>query len=83
MVRTIRKMKNKKEIENCLVSELRNMVSEFKNNTLTEDDIYSYFSTILRDANVDSEIVVKVLEDKIFGDKGKYQALSIKVNEGW
>ena len=38
---------------------------------------------MLRDAEVDSRIVVNVLEDIIFGEDGKDEALSIKINEGW
>lgn len=73
-------MKEKK-IENCLTMELRNLVSEFNNNTLTEEGIYNYFSNFLIDAKVDSEIIVNVLER--FGDPGKEEARNIKVSEGW
>jgi hypothetical protein len=69
------------EIENCVSSELRNLIDEFKNNTLTEEGIFNYISIILRDANVDSKIVVNILEK--FGAIGKHEALSIKINEGW
>lgn len=76
-------MKTKIEIQNCLTSNLSNMVNEFKLGTLTEEDIYIYFSSFLIDANVNSLIVVNVLESEEFGELGKQQALSIKVNEGW
>ena len=76
-------MKTQKQIENCLSSELSNLVSEFKSGTLTEDDLYMYFSTMLIGAEVDSKIIINVLEQKQFGDLGRHQALSIKVNEGW
>lgn len=76
-------MKNKKQIENCLKSELGNLLSDFENNTLSKRDILNYFSVMLRDAEVDSRIVVNVLEDIIFGEDGKDEALSIKINEGW
>ncbi|MFW6225566.1 MAG: hypothetical protein ACOC3V_01240 [bacterium] len=74
-------MKKSEIIQNRLSSELWNMVAEFKNNTLTEEGIYNFFSIILRDADVDSRIVVNVLER--FGDLGKQEALAIKINEGW
>lgn len=76
-------MKTKNQIENCLSSELSNLVSDFKLGTLTEEDLYMYFSTMLTDAEVDSKIVVNVLGRQEFGELGKNQALSIKVNEGW
>jgi hypothetical protein len=74
-------MKTKKEIENCLISELRNMVSEFQLGQLTEELIYNYFRLFMCDAEVDSKITVAVLEQ--FGQLGKDEALSIKINEGW
>jgi hypothetical protein len=75
------KIKNKKQIENCLTSELRNMISEYKLGTLNESIIFNYFRNFLLDANVDSEIVVNVLEN--FGELGKEEARNIKVEEGW
>ena len=69
------------QIENCLKSELQNMISEFKAETLTEESILNYFSIFLRDCKVDSKIIVNVLEQ--FGDLGKSEALAIKINEGW
>jgi hypothetical protein len=74
-------MKTKQQIENCLVSELRNMISENEIGTLTEETIYNYFRNFLCDAGVDSRIVVNVLEQ--FGELGKEEARSIKVSEGW
>lgn len=74
-------MKTKKEIENCLKSDLSNLVLEFENGSLTEEGIYNYFASFMRDAEVDSKITVNVLEQ--FGDLGKEEALSIKINEGW
>jgi hypothetical protein len=75
--------RNRKEIVNCLISDLSDMISEHKSGILTEESIYSYFSEFLIYANVDSSIVVDVLEQPNFGELGKQQALSIKVNEGW
>ena len=75
------KNKNQIEIENCLTSDLRNMVVEFDNKSLTEDAIFSYFRQFLIDAKVDSQIVVNVLEQ--FGETGKHEARVIKVQEGW
>lgn len=73
--------KTKQQIENCLVSELRNMVSEHQLGTLTEELIYNYFRNFLCDAEVDSRITVNVLEQ--FGELGKEEARSIKISEGW
>lgn len=75
--------KTQKEIENCLASELSNMLDE---NTLIEfidEDILRYFSKFLLGAEVDSKIVVNVLEREDFGEVGKEAARAIKVNEGW
>ena len=74
-------IKTKKQIENCLVSELRNMVSELQIGTLTEELLYNYFRNFMCDAEVDSEITVNVLEQ--FGELGKDEARSIKISEGW
>ena len=76
-------MKSDQEIINCLVSELSNLIFDFKSNTLSEADLYNYFRNFLEDANIDSRIIVKVLEDERFGDLAKDEALSIKIDEGW
>lgn len=76
-------MRTQKQIENCLKSELGNLKDEFKLGRLTEADLYSYFSSMLIDAGVDSQIIVNVLEDQRFGELGKEEALCIKINEGW
>lgn len=73
--------KTQKQIENCLSCDLSNLVSEFELGTLTEEGVYGYFSSFLKDADVDSRIIVNVLEG--FGELGKYEATAIKVNEGW
>lgn len=73
--------KTNQQIENCLVSELQNMVSDLKIGTLTEEMIYNYFRNFMCDAEVDSKITVNVLEK--FGELGKEQARNIKINEGW
>ncbi len=75
--------RNRKEMVNCLTSTLSNMVSDHKLGILTEEEIYIYFSQFLIDSGVNSLIVVDVLEQPNFGELGKHQALSIKVNEGW
>lgn len=72
-----------KQIENSLISNLSNIIAEFKLDRLTEQDIYNFFKHILIDANVDSEIVLNVLEDVRFGQLGKEEARNIKVDEGW
>lgn len=74
-------MKTPKQIENCLTSELRNLVSEFETGRLTEERIYNYFRLFMCDAEVDSRITVNVLEQ--FGDLGKEEARNIKIHEGW
>lgn len=73
--------KTNQQIENCLVSELQNMVSDLKIGTLTEEMIYNYFRNFMCDAEVDSKITVNVLEK--FGELGKEQARNIKIDEGW
>jgi len=75
--------KTQKEIENCLYSDLSNLISEFNSNDLTEEGIYNYFRLFLDDADVDSRITVNVLENKCFGELGKDEARCIKVYEGW
>lgn len=74
-------VKTKQQIENCLVSELRNMISEQERGVLTEELIYNYFRHFLLDAGIDSRIVVNVLEQ--FGELGQEEARSIKMWEGW
>jgi len=76
-------MKNNKIIKNLLISELEGFISEFNLGTLTEKDIYQYFSNILISANVSSDMVVSVLEDENFNKIAKEVALGIKINEGW
>lgn len=71
-----------KERENCISSELSNLISEFECGSLTKEDLLSYISNMLIDGGVDSTIVVNVLE-RDFGEEGKQQALAIKINEGW
>ena len=73
--------KTDKEVENSVSSELKNLIHDLNNQTLTEEILLNYISIILRDANVDSKIVVNILER--FGNIGKYEALCIKINEGW
>jgi hypothetical protein len=75
--------KTPKQIENCITSELSNLIGEFESGTLDKEGILSYVSTILLDANLDSRIVVNILEQPDFGEEGQYQARCIKVNEGW
>lgn len=74
-------MKTSKEIENCLVSELRNMISELNIGALTEESIYNYFRNFMCDAEVDSKIICNVLDK--FGELGKQESISIKISEGW
>lgn len=74
--------KTNKEIENCIVSELSNLVSEFELGELTKEGLFSYISTILIDADVDSSIVINVFEEGRFGEEGANEAMGIKVRQG-
>jgi hypothetical protein len=74
-------MKTKKQIENCLKSELSCFLIESTLGKLSKEDIVRNFSAILLAAEVDSEIIVNVLEQ--FGEEGKEEAMCIKVCEGW
>ena len=74
-------MDNKKIIENKIVSDVRNLLSEHELGNLTKELLLNYVSSILQDTELDSRIIVKVLEQ--FGELGKYEALCIKINEGW
>ena len=76
-------MKTKQQIENCLISDLQNMKYEVQSGNVDMEMIFGFFSEILLDAEVDSKIIVNVLEQKNFGDMGKEYARYIKVDEGW
>jgi len=71
------------KIKNRLTSDLSNLLSEYRNKCLDEEILIDYFVDFLLDANIDSIIVVDVLERKNFGELGKEAALGIKVREGW
>lgn len=75
--------KTKKEIENSLISELRNMISDIECGRFGKEEAFDYFKNFMIDAEVDSEIIVNVLEDESFGELGKNEARNIKVYEGW
>ena len=75
--------KTDKQITNCLISDLSNLIMEFEQNSLTKETLLQYFADLMDDANVDSDITVKVLEQPFFGEEGKNVALGIKINEGW
>jgi len=76
-------MKTNKEKANCVSFELCNLISEFKSKELTEETLVDYVSTILRDAGVNSDIVIDVLEREQFGAIGKEAARTIKIIEGY
>jgi len=76
-------MKTQKEIENCLASELSNMIDEFKLDRLYEESIVDYFTTFLLDAEVNPDIIINVLQRKEFGQIGKDAAMGIKINLGY
>ena len=69
-------------VHNRLSMELSGFLQEFKCDSLTEESIYSYFMNILLAANVDSDIIIDVFEDKMFGEMGLDYARGIKVMEG-
>lgn len=73
-------MEKNKKIENRLVSTIRVMLYYVEDKT-EKENILNNVSTLLQDAEVDSKIIVNVLEQ--FGKEGKEEALAIKVNEGW
>lgn len=73
--------KSNEEIENCLFSDLGNCLMEIESGNLTKACMLYYFSDFLLDANVDSKIIVNVLEQ--FGEDGEDAARRIKVEEGW
>lgn len=75
--------KTKKGIENSLKSDLNNLLSEYDLGRLNHEVLIGYFSEFLQDADVDSRIIVNVLESNEFGSIGREAALAIKVNEGW
>ena len=77
MIKTI------EQVQNCLHSDLRNMLYELEAGDINKEMILGFFSEILLDANVDSRIIVHVLEHKGFGQEGKDAARYIKVDEGW
>lgn len=74
-------MKTKEQIKNCLSSELSNLMYEFEFGSLTKEELIRYVSTMLIDAEVDSEMIVSVI-DKL-GEEGKEVAHEIKVDVGW
>lgn len=69
-------------IVNRLSSDLSNLLGEFKSNSLNEENIFSYFTDILLSAEIDSILIVEVLE-KTNNDNAIEVARWIKVNEGW
>lgn len=74
-------MEKNKKIENRLVSDIESILFEVKHNVFDKGAILNSISTLLQDAEVDSKIIVNVLEK--FGNEGEEQAYNIKVNEGW
>ena len=54
---------------------------EFEFGSLTKEELIRYVSTMLIDAEVDSEMIVSVI-DKL-GEEGKEVAHEIKVDVGW
>lgn len=69
-------------IVNRLSSDLSNFRLDWINNDLDEYGFYSYIKDILNSADVDSKIIVEVLE-KTHNSNGIEIARCIKVDEGW
>lgn len=79
----MKEIKDTIKIENKLISDLKNCLTEFRNKTLDEESLLMYFRDFLLDAKVNSNTVVNILERDYFGEIGKEIARSIKVEEGW
>ena len=71
--------KTNKEIRNCLYSDLSNYCAEFPEN---ESVLLSAFSQFLEDADVDTDIIIAVLE-KYGCDEALDLARDIKVKYGY
>lgn len=72
-------MKNNIQIKNCLNIHLSNFLLEFPEN---KELIFDCFFEILYNANIESRIIVKVLEE--FKDEYADDIiLKIKITEGW
>ena len=65
---------------NIITSDIENFMLEFKpKNDADKENMLSYFSSII--CQLDTDIAIEVMNN--FGDIGKNQAMSIKVNYGY
>jgi hypothetical protein len=71
------------EIRNCLISDVSNMMDELENGTLTSDGLLSYFTEIMEDAGIDTDVIIGVLEKPCFGKAGQEEAHGVKVRWGY
>jgi hypothetical protein len=76
-------MKTATEIKNCLVSDLTNMISELEGGNMTKETLIDGITEMLDDAGLDTDILIKVLEDKRFGELGKDKSMAVKISYGY
>jgi len=70
-------------IKNSVHSDMSNFLSEFKSGELDTESFLAYCANILLSADVDSDVVIDVLESPTFGQEGKDIARNIKVVYGY
>jgi hypothetical protein len=68
-----------KKIINCVSSDIESFLYEYKN--LDKKEILDSLSSILLSSGLESEIIIKILEN--FEPDSSNAILSIKINEGW
>jgi hypothetical protein len=76
-------MRTDKEIINSATMTIEDLLTEHREGILSKESILNFISVLLRECRVDSQVVVKILEQDVFGEEGKYEAMAIKVIEGW
>ena len=72
-----------KESENCVISELTNMIYELEAGDLYKENLLLYVSQILLDSQMDDRSVINIMEDPAFGEEGKDRAMDIKRELGY
>jgi hypothetical protein len=73
---------------NRLTSTLGNMISECckpyeHGNEIPDSMVLSYFSELMEDAGVNTDVTIAVLEDVRFGEQGKNEAVFLKIKNGY
>ncbi len=68
---------------NKISSEVESTINDIQKDdfVFSQSELLNFTSRILNGANVDTDIIIDVLEQ--FGEAGKYEATAIKVNEGY